>query len=137
MTDDTFTRIETEITKAFYIYKRYKSLSSFVLLYHEKELTEEQLGSFVRVSDKFIKVNSNVCFINFTFIAYEDIFKASQNLLRELDHFFNDRTSCIAVSSFDTTNSPKMIINRLTQILNETKKRSYERIENEHILDLK
>ena len=135
MKDNIFSRIEIEIQKAQYAYKRYSSPSSFALLYHEKKLSPEQLSIFVRLSDKFLDIGDNVYFITFSYTSSDDVFKAAQNLLQELDKFFNNRTSCIAIDTFNAGNSPRMVLQRLSQILNETKKRSYTRIEDESILD--
>jgi len=135
MTDKVFNRFEIEIKKAYYAYERYKSVSSFVLLHHERALSVEELSMFLRVSDKILEIDQNIYFINFTFTSGEHTFKASQNLLLELDKHFNCRDSYIAMEAIDIANSPRMVINKLMQILEETKKHSYSRIEDESILN--
>lgn len=128
-------RLEIEINKAYYIAKRYKSPSTFAVLYHEKELSLEKLGDYVRISDHILKMDDNNYFIHFTFTEQDGAFKASQNLIVYLDHHFNDRSSCMAIDTFDLSHSPTIVINRLMQILTETKKSSYTRIEDENILN--
>lgn len=135
MCDPIFNRFEIEVKRAYYISKRYETLSTFALLYFDKELSVEQLAIYLRVSDKFLLINENTYFINFTFTSQEDTFKACQNLLLELDNNFNNRNSCIGIESLDINLSPKMLLNKLTQILQETKKSSYGRIEDESILN--
>ena len=135
MTDKVFNRFEVEIKKAYYTYERYKSISSFILLHHERPLSIIELSRYLRVSDKVLEIDENIYFINFTFTDGEHTFKASQNLLLELDKHFNCRDSYIAMEALDTANSPRMVINKLMQILEETKKHSYSRIEDENILN--
>jgi len=135
MTDNILNRIKVEIKRTYYTFDRYKSLSTFALLYHEKELSVEQLATYVRISDKLIKIDDNHYFINFAFTSQEDAFKAAQNLLLYLDNFFNSRTSCIAIDTLNSKNTSQMVISRLTQILHETRKNSYSRIEYEDILN--
>ncbi|WP_321777334.1 hypothetical protein [Sulfurimonas sp.] len=135
MTDNIFNRINVEVKRTYYSFDRYKSQSTFVLLYHDKDLTSQELGKFVRISDKFVQIDDNHFFINFVFTCQENAFKASQNLLLYLDNKFKNTSTCIALDNFDTTKTTKMVINRLEQILKETKKHSYGRIEDEDILN--
>ena len=134
MTESIFNRLKVQIKRTYYVYERYNTLATFVLIYHEKELTPKQLASFLRVSDQFIMLDDNHYFINFTYTSLQDAFKASQNLLLYLDNFFNDSTTCIAIDAFNTSYSPQIVLSRLKQILAETKKNSYSRIEDESIL---
>ena len=135
MNDAIFNRFAVEVKKAYYISKRYETLSTFALLYFDQELSVDKLSLYLRVSDKFILIDKNTYFIDFTFTSQEDTFKACQNLLLELDNNFNNRNSCIEIESLDINLSPKMLLNKLTQILKETRKSSYGRIEDESILN--
>ncbi|QSZ42232.1 hypothetical protein GJV85_08935 [Sulfurimonas aquatica] len=128
-------RLNIEIKKAYYVFTRYKSPCTFAILYHEEELHVAKLGEFVRISDHLLKVDDNHYFINFAFTEQNGAFKASQNLILYLDKHFNNRTSCIAVDTFDSTHSSTIVINRLMQILQEIKKDPYSRIEDENILN--
>jgi len=135
MTDKVFNRLEVEIKKAYYVSERYKFTSSFALIHHEEELTIKGLSMFLRGSDKILEIDENTFFIIFTFTSEEKTFKASENLLLELDKHFNRRDSYIAMEALDASNSPRMVINKLLQILSETRKHSYSRIEDESILN--
>ena len=135
MEDRVFNRLTIEINRAYYTFKRYMAPSTFAFLYIEKELTPTQLGEFVRISDKFLEVDKNHYFINFVFTEQDGAFKASQNLILNLDIFFQDSVSCIAIDTFDASKSPRIVINRLHQILKETKKNPYSRIEDEDVLN--
>ncbi len=135
MTDNIFNRIKVEIARTYYTFSRYKTTSTFAMLYHENDLNVEQLAIYVRISDKFVKIDEHHYFINFVSTSHEDTFKASQNLLLYLDNYFNSRTSCIAIDTFNSSNSAKRVINQLMQIIKETKRNSYTRIEDEEILD--
>jgi len=128
-------RLEIEIKKSYYISKRYSVISTFAFLYHEEPLTVDVLGSYVRISDKLLKIDDHHYFLNFSFTEQVDAFKASQNLLLYLDKHFNNRSSCIAIDTFDINQSPRIVINRLIQILKATKNSSYSRIEDENILN--
>lgn len=135
MKDNIFNRIKVEIKKAYYASQRYGVESTFALIYHEKAFNVEELGLYVRISDHFIKIDDNHYFMNFAFTSQNDAFKASQNLVLYLDKHFNDRTTCIAIDTFDTTHTCQIVYNRLMEILKETKKSSYTRIEDENILN--
>ena len=130
MTGNTF----VHINKTYYIYDRYNTIATFALMYHEKELSEEQLANYLRISDQFIKIDNNHYFITFTYCSQKDAFKASQNLLLHLDNFFHNASTCIAIDTFNTSYSPQVVLNRLKQILLEIRKSSYSRIEDEIIL---
>ena len=134
MNEDVFKRLEIEIKKTYYAYDRYKVQDTFALLYHANELTPTELGSFVRITDKFVKIDNHTDFLIFAFSREEDVFKASQNLLAKLDKFFNDRESAISINSFDPSNSPRMVVNKLTQTLIEIQKSGYSRVEDERVL---
>jgi len=128
-------RLEIEINKAYYSYKRYKVDATFALLYHEKELTVDKLGSFVRISDLLLKIDEHHYFINFVHTHHDSAFKASQNLIFALDNHFHDNTSAIAIDTFDSMQTPSLVIHRLYQILNEVRKNPYTRIDDENILN--
>jgi len=128
-------RLKIEINKAYYSYKRYKVDSTFAMLYHEKELPVDTLGKIVRISDHLLKVDEHHYFINFVHTNHNNAFKAAQNLLHALDNHFNNRTSAIAIDTFDTTQTPNLVLNRLWQILKEIRKNSYTRIDDENILN--
>jgi len=128
-------RLQIEINKAYYSYKRYKVDTTFAMLYHKNELPVDKLGKIVRISDHLLKIDDHHYFINYVHTNHNDAFKASQNLLYTLDNYFNNRTSAIAIDTFDTTQTPALVINRLWQILNEIKKNSYTRIDDENILN--
>ncbi len=131
MTDSIFNRIQVEIKRTYYIYDRYKSASTFILVYHEDPLSVEQLAVYVRISDKFVRIDDNHYFINLAFTSQEDSIRASQNLLLYLDNFFNNKKSCIAIDTFNPSNSAQVVLDKLMQIL---KKDSYNRIKDESIL---
>lgn len=135
MEDSIKNRLTIEINKSYYTAKRYKQNSTFAILYHEKELQVQTLGKIVRISDQLIKMNENIYFIFFKFTNHEQAFKASENLLFDLDNYFNNTSSCIGIDSFDINQSPTIVINRLLQILDEIKKNSFVRVDDENILN--
>lgn len=129
------TRLNAEIVRAHYTYERYNAESTFALLYHEKDIELDVLGGFVRVSDRLVKVDENHHFVVYNFTTQDDAYKASKNLINKLDNHFHNTSSCIAIDSPSKTDSTHMVMNKLHQILQETKKNSVSRIEYEDILD--
>jgi hypothetical protein len=128
-------RLKVQIKKTYYIYERYDVEATFALLYHEHPLHVDELAEYVRISDDLIPLDENQYFITFTFTNNADAYKAAQNVIQSLDSHFNDRSCCIALDTFDTSKSANAVLGRLRQILAETRKNSYTRIENETILD--
>ena len=135
MNDNIFNRLQISINKTYYTTKRYSIPSTFALMYHEKSLTPQELGQFVRKSDHFIQIDDSHYFINFMFTEQNNAFKASQNLIFSLDRYFNDEHTAIAIDTFDESNSPHLVFHRLEQILKEIKLDAYSRIEDESILN--
>ena len=135
MNDSILNRMRVQIKKIYYTHTRYKVPATFAMLYHEKELTVIELSKFVRISDHLLKIDDNHYFITFSHTAHNEAFKASQNLILYLDSFFQNRTSCIAIDTFDTNNSQAIVYNRLMQILDVIRKMPYSRVEDENILD--
>ncbi len=135
LNDDLKTRLNAEIVRANYTYERYNAVSTFALLYHEKEVTLEELGGMIRISDRLVTVSDNLHFIIYNFTTSDDAYQASRNLISKLDKHFNNTASCIAIDTPSKTDSIHMVMNKLHQILEETKKSSVSRIEYEDILD--
>ena len=135
MQTNYFNRVQIEIKKTYYLYDRYKFSSTFALLYHNKPIDVAELGKYIRMSDHIVNLDDNHYFINFAFTNQQNAFKASQNLLFNLDKHFQETTSRIAIDTFDIAKTPQMVINRLVQILEALKKHQYERIEDENILN--
>ncbi|MEA1982014.1 MAG: hypothetical protein U9N39_00605 [Campylobacterota bacterium] len=135
MNKNIFNRMKVSINKAYYTATRYDVDATFAYLYHEKELSIEELGKFVRISDQFMPIDKNHYFIHFAFTSHNDAFKASQNLIYHLDKHFNDASSSIAIDTFDTSKTSTIVYNRLVQILNEIKQNPYSRIEDEEVLN--
>jgi hypothetical protein len=117
MDEKLFNRLKILINKTYYTNKRYKIPATFAYLYHEKELSLDDLGKYVRKSDHFLKIDENHYFIHFAYTEQDHAFKACQNLLLYLDKHFNNTSSYIAVDTFDATKSPTVVFNRLQQIL--------------------
>lgn len=135
MSKENLNLIKILITKTYGTVQRYKIDATFAYLYHDKELSVVELGKFVRISDHFIQIDRNHYFIKFSFTHLDDAFKASENLLFRIDNYFNDSNSYIVLDTFDTSKSADIVLHRLIQILDETKKHSYSRIENEEIFN--
>ncbi len=128
-------RIKIQIEKSYYIYERYHVNSVFAMLYHTQPLTDEVLVQHLRLSDQFERFDEHHYFISFAHTAPADVYKASENLVQSLDHYFNDRTSCMAMDTFDVSNSPRTVIQRLLKILEMVKNSPTSRIEDETALD--
>lgn len=128
-------RLNVQIKKTYYIYERYNVDATFALLHYEHPLDVDELADYVRISDDLIPLDEHHYFITFTFTNDSDAYKAAQNVIQSLDRHFNDHSSCIALDTFDTNKSANVVLCRLHQILAETRKNSYARIENETILD--
>ncbi|MBU0720031.1 hypothetical protein KJ877_01675 [bacterium] len=135
MREAVLNRIKVEIKKAYYAHTRYKVDTVFGLMYHEKSITVQELSKYLRISDYFIELDEKHYFIIFAHTQQEGVFKAAENLLYNLDNYFNDRSTYIALDTFDVTNSHTIVINRLMEILKETKKNQLTRIEDENILN--
>lgn len=128
-------RINVSIKKTYYTFERFQVEATFALLYHEELINVMELSKFVRISDQLMQLDENHYFIIFAFTSQENAYKASQNLIQKLDAYFNNRTSCIAVDAFDKSKTPDSVLNRLKQIMIETRKSSYIRVETDDILD--
>jgi hypothetical protein len=111
-------------------------VSTFVLIYHEKDLSVGQLGKFVRITDRFIPIDDNYYFMIYHYTSQADSYKAAQKLLFKLDDYFQDTTTCIAIDEFDTSNLSAVVLSRLKQIIIETRKHSFRRIEDDCVLDM-
>ena len=129
------TAFEQLVEKTYYLYRRYGVEATFALLYHEEPLKSNKLGSFLRLSDATVDIDEHHSFVVFSFTDATGAYKAAENLLPKLDHYFGARNTYMALDAFDTTNSPEIVYKRLMQILLETRKDRFSRIENEKVLD--
>lgn len=134
MSQNISNRINVLIKKTYYTYERFGVDATFALLYHEEPLSVVELAKYVRISDHLMKMDENHYFIIFAFTSHENSYKASQNIVHSLDKYFNNHTSCIALDSFDPSKTHQSVLNRLKQIMAETRKDPYMRIEGEEIL---
>ncbi|MDD4884774.1 hypothetical protein [Sulfuricurvum sp.] len=135
MSGDIMNRVNVLVKKTYYAHERFEIDATFALIYHELPLDVMNLSKHVRVSDHLIQLDEHHFFLIFTFTSEENAYKAAQNILLNLDHYFNNRTTHIALDSFDLARSPQSILNRLRQILTESRKNPFVRIETEDILD--
>lgn len=135
MQTESFTQIQLLIKKAYYRFMRHHYDSTFAYLYFEGDLTLIDLAKYLRVSDNFIKIDKNHFFIDFSHTKPEEAFKAAQNLFVYLDKHLNNTSARIAIDAFDTSNSAQVVLSRLEQIMDETKKRPDSRIEDEDVLN--
>ncbi|DAB39547.1 MAG: hypothetical protein A2023_06335 [Sulfuricurvum sp. GWF2_44_89] len=131
---DILNRINVLVKKTYYTYERFQVNATFALLYHEKPLSVVELSSYVRISDQLMQLDENHYFIIFSFTEQDNAFKASQNLVHNLDIHFKNSTSCVALDTFDPSKTYQNVLNRLKQIMTETRKNPYVRIETEDIL---
>lgn len=134
MNEEIFNKLTIEINKSYYAFDRYQSPSTFAILYFEATLEANKLETFVRITDQFLQIDDNHYFITYSFTEHTDAFKASQNLILYLDKHFQNSSSSLAIDMFDSVKSPKVVISRLFQILNEIRKNSSSRVDDESIL---
>lgn len=134
MSPDILKRINVLVRKTYYTYERFQVNATFALLYHDGPLSVVDLSECVRISDQLIQLDENHYFIIFAFTSHENAYKASQNIIHKLDKYFNNHTTCIALDTFDTSKTDKNVLNRLQQIMIETKKNPYVRIETDEII---
>lgn len=135
MSDAITNRINVLIKKTYYHFERFQVNSTFALLYHEDPISVVELSHYLRISDHLIQLDDNHYFIIFAFTTQDNAYKASQNIIHNLDNHFNTTKSCIALDTFHISKSPISVVNRLMQILAETRKNPFIRIETEDILD--
>ncbi|WP_373071530.1 hypothetical protein [Sulfurimonas sp.] len=133
--DNTRTRLESEINRMNDASERYGSDILSAIVYHEKDIDLALFGSFLRKNDKVVRLDKNHHFVMFYFTSEQEAYEAAKHLLAQLDDHFENTTSCIAIDSDWKNDSTNMLINKLYQILQETKKHSVSRIEYEDILD--
>lgn len=132
---DTLKHVELLVKKAYYTNERFHLNVTFALLYHEPPLPIVELSKYIRITDHIISLDEHRYFIIFSYTSHENAYKACQNAVHSLDKYFNNFTTCIALDTFNTSKSVPIILHRLEQILAETKKSSYIRVETEDILD--
>ncbi len=132
---DILKRVELLVKKAYYTSERFRLNVTFAFLYHEAPLPVVELSKHIRITDHAISLDEHHYFIIFAYTSHENSYKASQNIVHSLDKYFNNFTTCIALDAFDTSKSVPIVLHRLEQILAETKKSSYIRVETEDILD--
>lgn len=135
MGSDIINRVNILVKKTYYMYERFEVDATFALLYHEHPLMVEDLAKYVRTSDHLMRIDDNHYFIIFAFTPQANAYKASQNIVHHLDNHFHNHTSCIALDTFDSSKSSHSVFSRLQQILAETRKNPFVRIETEDILD--
>ena len=133
--DKTKKILELEIGKVHDACERYDSQNSAAIVYHEKDVDTELLSGFLRKNDVVIRLDDNHHFIVFGYTSDSEAYNAAKHLLAELDKYFKSSTTCIAIESACKYDSANIMLNKLLQILNETKKNSISRIEYEDILD--
>ena len=132
---NTQQQIEAEISKTHYEVQRYKLNATFALLYFEGDLTKQQIQNGIRESDTVLVLNTNYIFITFHFTDESDAIKAGENLLLSIDKILHNTSSYIAIDRIDSIESPKSTLNRLYQIIQEARKHSNNRVEDENILN--
>lgn len=135
MSSDISNRVSVLVKKTYYTHERFDVKATFALIYHELPLDLMDLSKHVRFSDHLIQLDEYHYFVIFTFTSEANAYKAAQNILLNLDHHFNNRTTYIVLDSFDMSRSPQSVVNRLKQILGESRKNPFVRIETEDILD--
>lgn len=134
MDENILNRVNVLVKKTYYTYDRFEVDATFALLYHETPLSVVELSNYVRLSDQLIQLDDHHYFIIFAFTSEENAYKASQNIIHKLDGHFNNHSSSVALDSLNVTMSPKLVLNRLKQIMKEIHKDSHVRIETEDIL---
>lgn len=135
MSFNILNRLGILVKKVYYTFDRFHVDATFALLYHEKPLDVVELSKYIRITDKVIQLDENHYFILLAFTSQKDSYKAAQNILSNLDQYLNNQTTYIALDTFNTSKSSTIVLTRLKQILAETRKSSYIRIETEDIFD--
>ncbi|MDX9813152.1 MAG: hypothetical protein WC144_06730 [Sulfurimonas sp.] len=129
-------RFQVMVKKSYYIKQRYNLDFTFALLYHKHPIDVVELSQFIRISDLIIDIDDNHYFIIYQFTDMQETLKATQNLIFNLDKFFNEAgSSYVAIDKLDDTVSPMNLLSRLKQIVNYAKTNKINRVETEEVLD--
>ncbi len=129
-------RFQVMVKKSYYIKQRYNLDFTFALLYHKHPIDVVELSQFIRISDLIIDIDDNHYFIIYQFTDIQETLKATQNLIFNLDKFFNETgSSYVAIDKLDDTVSPMNLLSRLKQIVNYAKTNKINRVETEEVLD--
>lgn len=135
MNENVINRFEVLIKKTYYIHERYNVNSTFSLLYHKEPLSIIELSKYIRISDNIIEIDENHYFIIFQFTSEENAYKASQNIIHQLDEDFNAHAFYMAIDKLDITISPQNVLRRLKLIVEYAIKNRCIRVETEEVLD--
>ncbi len=129
-------RFEVMIKKSYYIKQRYNLDFTFALLYHKDPISIIDLSQYIRISDLVIDVGDNYYFIIYQFTNELESMKASQNLIANLDKFFNEiGGTYMAIDKLDDTIAPLNVLSRLISIVDYARKNKMNRVETEEVLD--
>jgi hypothetical protein len=132
---EAYERLDKMIQELHYELQRYNEVSTLGLLYVEDDVDDTIFQQYIRLSDKYIKLTKNYYLFNFFHTDENNAIKAAENLVANLDKYFGNNKSYMAVDQTDADASTKSTFNRLYQILQETIKKGTNRVEDENILN--
>jgi len=133
MKNKILNKLNKLLNREWYLYKRYKIKSTYVLMNHNGNVKKEEILAVLRESDDVFEIDENNFFIVLFFTELKKSFKAVQNIEYKLNK--KNSNNIFAISTFRNKIDIEDMLKKITDTINYLKKnKSFNKIEDDEIL---
>ncbi|MCJ7765278.1 MAG: hypothetical protein MUP09_04980 [Thiovulaceae bacterium] len=127
--------LENAIWLDFYRFHRYDVPFSMATFYSDKHDVMDMLRAFVRQTDTVVELNSHLVCVIYGNIGYAEAFKASENLLYDLNSIHPNVKISAGMTSVKTSDLPKDLLRRVLQNLGHASEKDESYVGDDYIID--
>lgn len=127
--------IENAIRLDFYRFHRYDVPFSMATFYSDKHKVMDMMRKFIRQTDTVVELNSRLVCVIYGNIGYEEAFKASENMLYDLNSIHPNVKISAGMTSVKASDLPADLLRRVMQNLGHASEMDESYVGDDYIID--
>ncbi|MGB6018043.1 MAG: hypothetical protein WBF77_00390 [Sulfurimonadaceae bacterium] len=127
--------LENAIRLDLYRFQRYDVPFSMATFYSDKHNVMDMMRKFIRQTDTVVELNSRLVCVIYGNIGYEEAFKASENMLYDLNNIYPNVKISAGMTSVKAFDLPTDLLRRVLQNLGQASEMDESYVGDDYIID--
>jgi hypothetical protein len=127
--------IEKAIRMDLYRFQRYDVPFSMATFYSETQSIMAMMGGLVRQTDTVIELDGRLVCVIYGNIGYAEAFKASENILYDLNSFYPNVKISAGMTSVTSSDLPADLLRRVLQNLGQANEKAESFVGDDYVID--
>jgi hypothetical protein len=127
--------VDKAMEEDLYRYQRYGVPFSITAFYSDSRHLSEMMGEYIRLTDTVVKLDDHLVCVIYGNVGYQDAFKASENMLYDLNNAYPDVKISAGMTSVTKVDLPKDLLKRALQNLGSVSDKPESYVGDDTVID--